>query len=78
MVTVQVNALDSENKPVSATIIIDNKPTTFTTPENIKVRPGLHSFLVQKEGFIATEDRKEYLVDNSFNKQITFILKKIE
>jgi len=78
MVTVQVNALDMENKPVSATIIVDNKPTAFTTPENLKVRPGIHSFLVQKDGFIATEDSKEFLVDNSFNKQITFILKKIE
>jgi len=77
-ITVQVNALDTNNKPVTAKIIVDNKPTDFTTPENIKVRPGIHSFLVEKEGFIATEDRKEFLVDNSFKEQITFVLKKIE
>jgi len=77
-VTVQVNALDADNKPITAKIIVDNKPTNFTTPENIKVRPGVHTFLVEKEGFIATEDRKEFLVDNKFNKQITFVLKKIE
>ena len=55
---------------------MDNKATDFTTPENIKVRPGIHTFLVEKDGFIATEDRKEFLVDNKFNKQITFVLKK--
>jgi len=77
-ITVQVNALDTENRPVTAKIIVDNKPTNFTTPENIQVRPGIHSFLVEKEGFIATEDRKQFLVDHKFNKQITFVLKKVE
>lgn len=78
MVTVQVNAMDVDNKPITAKIIIDNKPTNLMTPENIKIRPGIHTFLVEKEGFIATEDRKEFLVDNKFNKPITFVLKKVE
>ena len=77
-ITVQVNALDTENRPITAKIIVDNKPTSFTTPENIKVRPGVHTFIVEKEGFIATEDRKEFLVDNKFSKPIIFVLKKIE
>lgn len=77
-ITVQVNALDVENKPITAAIVVDNQPTNFSTPENIKVRPGIHTFIVQKKGFIATEDRKEILIDNKFNKAITFVMKRVE
>ena len=77
-VVVHVDALDENNKPISAKIIIDNIETDFTTPESLKLRPGVHSFGIKKDGFIATEDKKELLIENNSQKAVKFILKRTE
>lgn len=77
-VVVRVDAQDENNMPISAQIIVDNKVTNFTTPENLQLTPGVHSFEIKKEGFIATEDRKELLIENNSQEAVKFVLKRVE
>lgn len=77
-VAVYVDALDENKNPVSAKIIVDNKLTDYITPERIQLHPGVHFFEIKKDGFIATEDRKEILIENNSQEAVKFILKRTE
>ena len=57
---------------------LSTKVTDFTTPESLKLRPGVHSFEIKKDGFIATEDRKELLIENNSQEAVKFVLRKTE
>lgn len=76
-IPISVSAFDETGKPVAANIFVDNTDTGNMTPKEIKVNMGVHRFVVRKDGYIAVEGEKEFLVDNDTNKFQKFILKKI-
>ncbi|MFC2088760.1 serine/threonine-protein kinase, partial [Calditrichota bacterium] len=67
-IPISVSAFDENGKPVSANIFVDNKDTGDMTPKEVKVNMGVHRLVVKKDGYIAVEGEKEFLVDSNTSK----------
>jgi len=76
-VSINVSSFDEAGNPIAANIFVDNKSTGQTTPIVIKVRTGMHSFIVKKDGYISVEGERELVVDKDSIEPQKFILKKI-
>ncbi|MBN2426079.1 MAG: serine/threonine protein kinase [Calditrichaceae bacterium] len=75
---VNIVAVDTDGNPVQAEILLDNKPTGEKTPNNIKLRTGVHRISVAKEGYIALDSEKIILIDEAAANQQKFIMQRIE
>ncbi|MGD9488591.1 MAG: PEGA domain-containing protein [Calditrichaceae bacterium] len=76
IVNVSVSAFDSDGKPVWGEIIVDGQNTGEMTPKEIKLRVGMHTIAVKKDGYVLIGGEKQILVDEEGRIFQKFILKR--
>jgi serine/threonine protein kinase len=74
---VLVGAVDENGNPLDGQIFIDDQDTGKATPQEITMRQGLHKLSVKKKGYTTRDGVLEILVDENFNKPLTFVLRKV-
>jgi len=57
---------------------VDNKNTDHITPGAISARIGYREIFVGKKGYMAVTKKERLMVDNRFNDELKFILKKVK
>lgn len=62
------------SEPNYAQIFVDGKSTSSYTPKQIKLRTGLHTIEVRKEGY--KNDAREIVIDKTITEPIHFVLRR--
>ena len=75
---VKIRVLDEQGQSLSAAIFVDNKNTGHRSPGAVTVRIGTRTIAVKKEGYRAVTGTVTLMIDNRFNEEQTFIMKKVE
>jgi len=75
---VKINAVDEQGYSLSAAVFVDNKDTGHRTPGAVTVRIGTRTISVKKEGYRAVTGTVKLMIDNRFNEEQTFIMKKVK
>ncbi len=77
-IAVQISAVDKAGQSISGHILIDGKDTGQMTPREMRIRTGVHRFLIKKENYIAVNGEEEFLIDTESNPSLKFVLEKME
>ncbi len=75
---VKIVALDEKGNSLSAAIFVDGKDTEHRTPGAISVHIGSRLISVKKEGYRAVTGTVTLMIDDRFNEEQTFIMKKVK
>jgi serine/threonine protein kinase len=74
---IKTAALTVASEPVWANIFVDGKPTGQETPKKLRLRVGLHTIEVRREGYVVEGGTKRINLEKDLAQPMVFTLKKL-